>query len=306
MAFKPKSDIARATKAALRGGRPDDRGLLHGDAQSFDVAISPGSVERAVTIVDRLIGLLREGGLPPTIEQVDYRTKHLKLDGEVLKLRLAEELDRTRHVPTKEEQARLEERFHYPRVPAWDYQPTGRLSLTVAPAQYGQTETWTDRPEAPIEDAFPRIIKVIRQLVITQRTQRTEVEQRARLSAEREHARYEAEARERKRREYRSSFVAEARRWQEAALLRDYARELQVEAAGLADLQESEPLAGFIEDLLEASDAIDPIPGRLGAFVESAQAAAADDEAVEPDDDDPAQDPDLELEPDAECEPSTS
>jgi hypothetical protein len=182
MATKPKSDIARVTKAALRGSRPDDRGLLHGDAQSFDVAVSPASVERAVTIIDRLLGLLTSEGLSPTIEQVDYRTKHPKLDGEAIRLRLAEELDRTRHVPTKEEQEHAKERFHYLRVPTWDYQVTGRLSLALAPAQYGQFETWTERPEARLEDALPRIAKLLKQQVMAQRDHRTETEHRARLA----------------------------------------------------------------------------------------------------------------------------
>jgi CDGSH-type Zn-finger protein len=52
MAFNPKSDIARVTKAALRGCRPDDRGLLLGNADSFDVAVSAACVERAVVIID--------------------------------------------------------------------------------------------------------------------------------------------------------------------------------------------------------------------------------------------------------------
>lgn len=285
MAIRPKSDIARATKAAFRGCRPDERGLLLGNAESFEVAISPGSVERTVAVIDGLIGLLKEGGPAPTLEKLDYRTKRLKLDGEAVRVRIFEELDRIRHVPTKEEQERLKEPYPFPRVPAWDYQLTGRLTLTTAPVQYGRTETWTDRPPARIEDSLPRIAKAIRQLVVDQRSRRTEMEQQARLSAERESARYQAEALERKREEYRRALVAEAHRWQEASLLRDYARELQVEAAAVAELEGSKALGEFVADLLDASDKLDPISGRIGTLVESVL-RSADGESDDPEDDD--------------------
>lgn len=130
MASKPKSDIARATKAALRASRPDDRGLLHGDAQSFDVAVRAASVERAATIIDRLIGLLKGVGLPAAIEQVDYRTKRLKLDGEPIRLRLAGALDRTRHLPAKEERERA--KVLVDRV---DALATGAAALAAASAE---------------------------------------------------------------------------------------------------------------------------------------------------------------------------
>lgn len=287
MAFKPKSDIARVTKAALRGCRPDDRGLLLGNADSFDVAVSAACVERAVVIIDRLIGHLKEGGSAPTFERPDHRTKLLKLDGEAVRVKIVEELDRTRHVPTKEEQERLKERFPYPRVPAWDYQPTGRLTLTTDPAQYGRTETWSDRPEARLEDSLPRIAKSIRQLVVAQRTRRTEMEQKARLSAERDHARYGTEALNRKREELCRALVAEARRWQEASLLRDYAREVQVEAASVTDLAGSGALAEFVDGLLDASDTLDPLPARLAALVDSTLRSADDDQPADADGDFP-------------------
>lgn len=299
MGIKAKSDIARVTKGALRGGRPDERGLLLGNAESLEVAVGPGSVERTVAIIDGLIGLLKKEGYEPTLERVDHRTKRLKLDGEAVRVRIAEELDRTRHVPTKEEQERLKERFPYPRVPAWDYQPTGRLNLTVDPALFGRTETWTDRQETKLEDSLPRIAKAIRQLVVDQRTRRTEMEEQARLSAEREHARYEAEALERKREEHRRALVAEARQWQEASLLRDYARELQVEAACHAGLDDAPALAAFVEDLLDAADRLDPIAGRLGTLVEASLKSSEYDESLaEEEDDVPAPEADDALEPD--------
>ena len=270
---RPKSDIARRTFSSLRACSPNDKGLLVGDVNSFDVSIGPASIARVVALIDRLTELLATGATPPAFENGGRRMTIVKVDGEGIRLRIVEEVDRTKHNPTPEERGRLKERFVYPRVPDWDYSPAGRLRLEVAETLYGGKEAWSDRPDQTLEVVLPLIVQAIRETAARQRTRRIEIEDQARLSAARERERWDAEERKRKQDERHRALVAEAKRWQEAALLREYAGELQRAAAMSSLAGDHDGLGALIEELHDASDLMDPIPDRLSSLLGSAVGA---------------------------------
>jgi hypothetical protein len=283
MPVRPRSDIARRTRTGLRSSRPNEKGLLVGDAQTFDVAIGPESVGRVVALIDDLADLLIDGKTKPVFESGDRRTTVVKVGGEPIRLRIVEELDRTRHDPTPDERTRLKQDFVYPRVPAWDYRPDGRLRFEIAETIYGGKEIWSDRPDLKLEGVLVRIAQAIRDTATKQRTRRTEMAERARISAAEERERWEQEARKRKRDERHRALVAEARRWQEAGLLREYAAELRHSALPSRKTLDRSGLLAFIEELHEAADHLDPVVERLGSVIDAAmeEEERADSESLE-------------------------
>jgi len=267
---RPKSDIARRTLSSLRACSPNDKGLLVGDINSFDVSIGPASIARVVALIDKLAEFLATGATPPAFESGGRRMTIVKVDGEGIQLRIVEEVDRTKHNPTPEERGRLKERFVYPRVPDWDYSPAGRLRLEVAETLYGGKEAWSDRPDQTLEVVLPLIVRAIRETAARQRASRAKIDEQARLSAARERERWDAEERKRKQDERHRALVAEAKRWEEAALLREYAGELQRAAAMSSLAGDYDALGALIEELHDASDHMDPIPDRLSSLLSSA------------------------------------
>jgi len=251
---------------------------------SFDVSVGPGSVARVVELIDRLAEILVIGASRPIFEHDDRRNTIVKVEGESIRLRIVEELDRTKHEPTPEERLRLKEQHVYPRVPKWNYSPTGRLRLEISETLYGGKEVWSDRPDQVLEDLLPQIARAIRETAVRQRTRRTEIEEQARISAARERERWAEEERKRKRDERHRSLVAEAKRWQEAALLREYAGELQRTAATSSTTYDPAALGELIEELRDAADHLDPIPDHVGSLVGSTTASTEVENADDLDD----------------------
>lgn len=264
MTTRPKYEISRQTLRALRESRPNNYGQYCGDYRALDVAVGKDSFERVVALIDRLFDVLAEGGIDPKLEHID-RAQVLVVDGEKFRFRFAERLTKTPHQPTPEERARVRRGETYPRVPAWDYGGSGslRLELAEGTSHYHAT-TWEDGKQGRVEDRLAEVVPTIRRLVVAIKERRVRAEEQARIYAARESERYRLESARKKGAERVRSLVGEAARWHEATLLRRFAEALRaamvVAGSAKPTNEREEP---FVNELLRAAAALDPIPSRI-------------------------------------------
>lgn len=162
--------VAAATARSLRAARVDAEGFKHGAVTGgVDVRISPGSVDRALRIVDAFVRATVERGHGLDEDRQGIR---IVVEGIPFAWRLYETRDRRVHQPTAKElrtQSRLDEdRARWPEryayrgnwqcYPSWDYFPSGRLTMlfidTTRPGWVGGAVIgrWRDRKNKRLED----------------------------------------------------------------------------------------------------------------------------------------------------------
>jgi hypothetical protein len=264
MTTRPKREISRQTLRALRESRPNNYGQYCGDYRVFDVAVGKDSFERVVALIDRLFDVLAEGGIDPKLVHIDG-TQVLVVDGEKFRFRFAERLTKTPHQPTPEERARIRRGETYPRVPKWDYGGSGSLRLELAEGtSYSCAITWEDGKQGRVEDRLAEVVPAIRRLIEERKEYRIRAEESARVHAAQERERYRRESSRKRRAERVRALVAETARWHEAVLLRRYAEALRV---AMVMARSGAPASGkeepFVDELLRAAAALDPIPARI-------------------------------------------
>jgi len=265
MTTRPKNEISRQTLRALRESRPNNYGQYCGDYRVFDVAVGKDSFERVVALIDRLFDVLAEGEIDPKLVHID-RTQVLVVDGEKFRFRFAERLTKTPHQPTPEERAQIRRGDIYPRVPKWDYGGSGalRLELAEGASSYSCATTWEDGKQGRVEDRLPEVVPAIRRLIEERKEYRIRAEESARVHAAQERERYRRESSRKRRAERVRALVAETARWHEAVLLRRYAEALRV---AMVMARSGAPASGkeepFVDELLRAAAALDPIPARI-------------------------------------------
>jgi len=115
-----------------------------------------------------------------------------------------------------------------------------------------------------VEDRLTEVVPTIQRLVVAAKEYRVRAEESARVYAARERERYRREYARKKSVERVRALVAEASRWHESVLLRRYA-EAHRSAGAIADLDapRSEDEGSFVDELLRAAGALDPIPARI-------------------------------------------
>ncbi len=97
--------------------------------------VTAGSLARGLRMIDALFAALDEAKYE--VEWPSPYTAPLKIvvEGEKLQFMIKETIDRNEHKPTKEELSRQKADTWW-RPPQWDYNPTGRLNLTLESCEY--------------------------------------------------------------------------------------------------------------------------------------------------------------------------
>jgi len=152
--------IAKRIFKALKAARPDKYGaVVYEGPDPFRVRVPPGSIERAVNLIDAFaIALdqrrieIRSGGSGPGGVGVI-------IGGEAERLAIEEASQRQIHWATEADKARTK-RFGYSTAPMYDFVPSGVMTVQITTATYrdGLRSLWKDGKTRKVEDCLNEIM----------------------------------------------------------------------------------------------------------------------------------------------------
>ena len=257
-----KPDLAAAHPAVARTAkrigqrRGLSEGLLEARGQDvFTVSVSGAQLDRALRILNAVVGAALASGAELVAAKKDGRGIHLLVHGEIADVRLEEEVSRSQREATPAEKARQAHEYFF-KPDLWVYTPTGKLKLVIQGRDRYTTLVTCRDGRAPLEqrlsDVLPRLWRKIAELQV-QAALRTEEQERWRQAAMRREA---LEAR-------RSAALARlkqaeesASQWRRANWLREYAGALE---GFLSRNTAAEPATAEITWLRSAADWLDPL-----------------------------------------------
>jgi len=271
--FSPESVAAEATrlhplaKAARKrlkhaDGWSEYKGLRSAPKEVLDIEVTKDSVDRATLIAS---AVLRELQRVDTTIQIDCEKGRtlLQLRETQIGLRISEHVARAPHEATPAEERALERyrnsfgrgagTVEYPRIPQYDFTPTGLLTITAS----GYPErNWRDTKRTPLENRIGEVIAGIISLAEEVRDREVESARRQAEHARKvEHYKAEVARRTEESRAYRA-LRADAKRWVAATELRHYLR--AVESAAIKNGIKTDELAAWLEWAARKSDWLDP------------------------------------------------
>ena len=182
----------------VRPGTPSSGASDSMAGQTLSVNVSNGSRGRALRILDALCKALEAVGHPVTAAGAS-------IQGETVPIAVTEKQDRTPHVATAAELARVKA-HSWEKIPTWDYSPSGRLSIHSDCYVYNRTDLrkrWSDGRGARLEDMLHDVLlglvavgaarrresderRAAHDRFVEQQRQRAEAERLARVEAARD------------------------------------------------------------------------------------------------------------------------
>lgn len=281
--------IAAATARALRTAKRDQEGFKKAHANDgVCLAVSGGSVDRALRIIDAFARAAEvrghgfedhAGGIRVVIHEVPFEWS------------IHEIKDKKEHEPTASEvsaQTKLEAQQAqwgraYSRRPrayrAWDYSPSGRLSMTFKDAtipswrREALVGSWRDRKGRRLEDYLDEPMTALVAAAVAIRRRLAEVAEKKRLEEEEREFRRQAEVRRDRQRKRRDFLINMADEYARYRRLNDFAVHLKKEI-GAGRGQPTDRLfdeLGLLLQTMEAEfarEAIDLAAARLGLFAD--------------------------------------
>lgn len=244
------------------------RRVNHPQRFSFDESISAKSVRRALSITE---------SLARTVEQMGGSMKEpfrFELFGEGIELQISEKTKKIQHSLTKAEIEQLEkyekERKKYswvskPQIKKWDYKFTGLLVFRLETGYKAEcreevqtaSRSLVETEKTDINNLLAKVFLLMCQACAAMHRQRLKEEEEARLRAAKlREAREEVEKYNNEIKRLNSA-LEEAKRYKEAALLREYAEALsKEEGESQFEADWLRAKADWLDPLVSASDSI--------------------------------------------------
>ena len=258
----------------------------------LDIEVSPGSLDRALRIMDALLRGLEAAGLaievavleeapPAPRSHYDYgygdeprreaepappeRATRVRCEEEWIELRLTEHVRRVRDAGSPAPDG---SRSRWDT--AYDYEPTGKLALELTNVTAPGVRTrWQETKKQRLEEMLDEFVAYLPTVALSFKLEREEEARRRIAAREEELRRYEEQKRrwderERRREEEKreQALEAEIARWRRAEDIREYVR------AALAALEEQDPPPmdrqaerDRLRWALEYADRLDPLSG---------------------------------------------
>lgn len=152
--------VARRVLKALKAAKPDKYGAVVYEGQDpFRVRVPPGSVDRAVALIDAFVKAL-------IVRRIEVRTGGQGPDGagimianEPGRITIEEASQRQPHKSTEAEKA-LTRRYGYSSAPMYDFVPSGVVTIQIASAKYqdGVRSLWKDGRTRKVEACLNEVI----------------------------------------------------------------------------------------------------------------------------------------------------
>ena len=263
--------LAKAAQKRLsqKNGWSDPKQLRSAPKEVLDIEVTKGSIERAVLIANVVLIELHRMGATIRIDSDKGRTV-LELRDTQLVFRITEHVTQTSHEATPAEQRALERyrnsmgwassSIEYPRIPQYDYTPTGLLTIT---ARGWPERNWRDTKRTQVDHRLGVVVAGIISLAEEVRDRESEsARKRADHAQKVERYQLEMTRRAEERRAYQA-LRADAKRWVAANQMREYLRAVERranESGQAGDLSEwldwAARKADWLDPTILVSDAI--------------------------------------------------
>ena len=263
---RPPGDLVESTlvtqaraRLSTDQGWNDPKGLRHAPKEVLDISVSATSLDRALTLVDRLLLLLEAQGMRASVDAEKARTC-LKWESTIQWFGISEKISRSVHVKTAAEERqqrqyydswRTGKRVEAPQIPDFDYAPTGLLTISVG------GRNWNDTPRTSLDDRLDAVAADILAHFVKTRDQEAE-QARKRTIAAAEMAAYNAVMERRKEEcQFERGLVRESWRHYRAELIRKYVAAALARGPGPDKTQEY--LDDWASRALLKADHLDPL-----------------------------------------------
>ena len=249
--------LVALTRDAFKGAERNDYGRMWPNGpKALDISVSPGSLRRALCIMDAIVKAVEKLGLHVQLNEKQRET-FVEMCGVRVAFRMEEPADRSDHKETEQERKEKVGRPWF-SPPRWDYTPSGRLLLRIGGPWHVQG-TWSDRGERKLESHIPEFLVRLYEVAIGERAARVVREEQARqyqLQRQREIEEQQARVRERQRLE---ELEEQASRWARSRRIREYVAEVERQA-GERTMDEAarEKCKAWVAWAREQADRLDP------------------------------------------------
>lgn len=244
----------RAMKSALGGQKPDKYGAIHSTVtDAFLARMHPASKDRVLRIADAFAKACESRGFELRPGKPGSRLAGqlcVVIEGEDFEVSIDERMRQEPYRMTDEEIARRK-RGGYVYTPAYQYVPTGELTIKIGPAfGSGLQHSWADSRSRKVEERLGDVILGMRKLAVWRAAER-----------ERRRRKEERLAREKQRRaELRAQIEAERQaidRLEKDAHSWRRAEEIRAFVAARSKVTQSDE--SWVTWALEQADRIDPL-----------------------------------------------
>ena len=257
----PHPLVAASERALRKPKQRDTRNLPNAEQRCLDIAVSEGSLPRALRIMDALAKALEARRMPLRIESEGKRQTCVTIDGQNLAIRIVENTLRSERQPTVTERKDYEKYGHVYLPNRYVFEPTGQLRLGILSGHYSELKrSVSDGKHQRVEkciNAF--IVKLVEEAV----TRKRETEERERWHREWEEQERRREEREKQVREEAERFKAleeETRNWRRAEEIRDYVATVEAKSIGENDaIDPAGELGQWIKWARDKADWLDPL-----------------------------------------------
>jgi hypothetical protein len=235
----------------------------------LDIAVSKGSLRRALRIMDTILKVLDKKGYGVYLSEGRTKTKILEVP---ISFGISEKLVTKRKRP-EEHDLNGRYRFGHSRF-IEERVPSGDLGLTIHEAQdfyiYGCQQNWNDGKKSKLENRTNSFIDGLVTVAVAKIERDKEREEEERLRIERQR---QLEEERQKRAELRKKYleedarvtrlISEAENWKRSQILREYIAEIEKKTTG-GDLPFSldKPLVEWLKWAHDQADRLDPLSPR--------------------------------------------
>ncbi|MBZ5669330.1 MAG: hypothetical protein LAO04_06350 [Acidobacteriia bacterium] len=240
--------------------RKGDRGmLLARPGMAVPIQVSAERLPRALPICDALLAALEQAKYQLTWPRPYNVPLKVTVLEEPLAFLISEAVERKEHKPTSSEISR-QKREPWWHPPRWDYQPTGRLKLTIEWSEHlGVRRSWSGGKKRRVEDFLGHFLvslAAVAKALKRQREQRAEWERKWAEERKREAERAARRAEYERRAKAVESL---ARFWDQSKSFRAFAEKLSPEAerAGVPEEQRQD-IRAMAEWVMRHAGFIDP------------------------------------------------
>lgn len=259
--------LIKQSSEILNGRQANELGIvIPPKKRCLDIAVSKGSLRRALRIMDSILKVLDKKGYGVYLSEGRTKTKILEVP---ISFRISEKLVTKRKRP-EEHDLNGRYRFGHSRF-IEERVPSGDLGLTIHEAEdfyiYGCQQNWNDGKKSKIENRLNSFIDGLVTVAVAKIERDKEREEEERLRIERQK---QLEEERQKRAELRKRYleedarvtrlISEAENWKRSQILREYIAEIGKNTTG-GDLPFSldEPLAEWLKWAHDQAGRLDPL-----------------------------------------------